>query len=75
MGDVLKPIKIQTITKEGECVVTIALDINIHLDGDQLKITTNTKEEPKEEKKDSSSWTLPDFNSFGKVKFGKKIEE
>jgi hypothetical protein len=56
-------------TKQGECKVHITLDLNINLTGNTISIDSvkATKEEKPE-------FTIPEFASGTKVKFGKEGE-
>lgn len=56
---------IQTVvqTVQGECIVKIALEINVNLKGD-VDI----------QEKENEQWAIPDFSSEEIVKFG-KVEE
>lgn len=68
---VIKTKEIHTHTKQGECKVTISLDLNINLTSDGVTIG-QTKTTVLEE--DSVDWAIGDFTPKKKVKFGKKVE-
>ena len=68
MGNLLKPQNVKIITKEGECVVAISLDLNINLNGNNVEVV----EAKKQEVEPSFEWAIPEFKSEEKIKFGKK---
>jgi hypothetical protein len=69
MVQLLKPHEVKIITKEGECQVSITLDLNINLNGEIAQVTTKVKQ--KEEEKEENVWEIPDFSSGEKINFGK----
>ena len=72
MVRIVHPVQTQVVTKQGECVVTIALDININISADgSLSVSAKAARtnEPEEEKVD---WAVPDFGKGQKLKFGKE---
>jgi len=73
MGNLIKPTKINVVTKDGECTIHLTLDINLNLNSDFIK--TESKEEEKEEENEKTIWAIPTFDSHDKVKFGKKEQE
>ena len=62
---------VQVVTKNGECNVNIAieLDININADGISVNVV-GAKEEKKED--DKIKWEIPDFTSE-KIEFGRQV--
>ena len=69
MAHLIKPQDTKVVTKEGECQVSISLELTIKLDGDNLSISS-----PKEkvEEKEEMNWAIPDFSSGKKLNFGKQ---
>lgn len=77
MGNLIRPTKVHVITKEGECQLSITIDLNINLntgivDLKQREATEVVQEKESEEK---PLWAIPTFSSENKVKFGKRKEE
>lgn len=78
MAQLIKPGAVKVLTKEGEVAVTIAIELTVNLNADNLNIKSQvvgsqeklTTQE--EEVKDSSYWEIPDFDLGQKVDFGKK---
>jgi hypothetical protein len=66
MVQLLKPAIVKVVTKNGECEISINLNINITTDG--LKIDIKN-----EEKQEKAEFIIPDFMSHN-IKFGKKVE-
>jgi len=73
MAELIRPTKVQVITKEGECKLNITIDLNINLNRENLGFKSD---EPvvEKEKEEETIWAIPDFKSQDKVKFGKKKE-
>lgn len=68
-----EPTKVTTITKDGECNVTISIELTLNINSDGLSVSASvkpkdTKEIPEEE---DTKWAIPDFESQ-KIEFGKK---
>jgi hypothetical protein len=78
MAQLIKPGAVKVLTKEGEVAVTIAIELTVNLNADNLNIKSqviNSQEKinnQEEEVKDSSFWEIPDFDLGPKVDFGKK---
>ena len=70
MPQLLQPSKI--ITKDGEFVVHLLIDLNINVNTSGDGVTVTTKAKKAEE--DESKWEVPAFGPAPKVKFG-KIED
>ena len=74
MGELIRPTRVNIITKEGECKLEIVIDLNINLNANGGVVgSTQSKEDEKEEEK--TMWAIPTFKSKDKVKFGKKKED
>ena len=73
MGDLIRPTRVNVITKDGECKLHIVIDLNINLNTNSVEVksrqTDNTPEIQEEEK---TEWVIPSFKSGDKVKFGNK---
>lgn len=81
MVALLRQKDVQVLTKDGECVVTIQLDLNINLTSEGvagLSVNARSKEQEfKAQDEDQVDWAIPDFKKKDKsgFKFGKKVEE
>lgn len=75
MPQLLQPTKI--ITKDGEFVVhlTIDLNINVNTTGTGVTVSTNQAGSQEKEKEKDPEWELPTFGPAPKIKFGKTEEE
>ena len=79
MPQVVKPIKTQVVTKDGECAVDISIEltININTDGLQVSATATPQVHADSKIEDSedqeSLWAIPTFgnNDGNNFKFGK----
>ena len=75
---IVKPNEVITkvATKDGECHVTISLDLNINISADDIKIAAQTEEIAKKEKEgEDFKWAIPEFGTQQKIKFGKEEKE
>jgi len=76
MVRLLKPVKTEIVTKEGEATVKIELDLNININSDGLRIMAKESMANKRDlEEDEINWTVPDFGGSEKIKFGKKVQE
>ena len=80
MVRLLKPVKTSIITKEGEAIVKIELDLNVNITTDGLQVTvkdttTSGSSKVSLEEDDDINWAVPDFGGSEKIKFGKKVQE
>jgi hypothetical protein len=65
------PNKIVAITKEGECQVTITLELNININGGQLDVSSSVEQVDTA----STEWAIPEFGSnLNPLHFGKDVE-
>lgn len=73
MPQLLQPSKI--ITKDGEFVVHLLIDLNINVNTSGPGVTIATKKagspEEREKEKEEQEWVVPTFGPAPKVKFGK----
>lgn len=79
LPQLIKPKEVKVVTKDGECQVSIVLELNINLNTDNVVVSAQAikqeiKQETKQEKPKESGWEIPDFENFPKINFGKKQE-
>lgn len=72
-----KPIT-KVVTKDGECEITIVLELNINLNSDGMTATVkqpegSVKTQSVQVEEDDKSWIIPNFQ-HNKINFGKKVE-
>jgi len=76
MVNLIKPYQTKIITKNGECQVSITLDLNINLNSDGLVLGISASDDrakkKQQEEDDAVNWAIPDFGGEDKIKFGKK---
>jgi len=60
------------VTKDGECNVNVALEITIKLDGDGIVLAQTAEQKKQQKEDDEVNFTIPDFSSNKKLKFGKE---
>ena len=75
MPQVIKPTKVVTVTKDGECKVDITIDLTIHLDSSGLKVSSQVAAAQQETEVDETKWAIPTFGNAGQVSFGKSEQE
>lgn len=76
MPQLIRPGDVKIITKDGECVVNINLELTIKLDGSGLQVSTVAEQavQPgQSEKKDNVEWQIPNFSVGKKLNFGKDV--
>ena len=75
MAQLIKPQNVKIITKDGELLISLQLDININLNqsGNFVLSEPNSSPTVEEKKKeeDAMQWAIPDFKPLEKIKFGK----
>lgn len=69
MGQLIKPQHVKVVTKDGECQVSISLELTINLNTDGV-VVSQAKE--RQSVKDDTHWAIPDFTPSAKINFGKK---
>ena len=80
MPQLLKSPVTKVITKDGECEITLCIELTINLNGDLnsgaaiAATSVKTKQDEPDDDSEDSTWAIPDFNTQ-KIKFGKKVEE
>lgn len=75
MAQLIKSSDIKVITKDGECKLSISIDLNINLNTLGVAVNAQTVkvgDEKEEKKKDDVAWQIPDFANVPKLNFGKK---
>lgn len=72
MAQIISPVKMMTVTQDGECHLTITLELNINVNssGDVVASLAQT---PIPKKVEETDLEIPDFLSGKKVTFGKKV--
>lgn len=70
MGSLIKPGEIKIVTQNNELLVSIALELNIKLDGNITNLNVSS-EVPDNSNNEKVSWAIPDFTSSNKINFGK----
>ena len=64
--------RIKIIPREGELDINLEIDININLDG---QVSGFSFKESSKDDDDDVAFIIPDFDSGGKIKFGKSKDE
>lgn len=73
MAQLIKASDVKVVTKDGECKLSISIDLNINLNTLGVSVGTQAgKLESQEAKKEATAWEIPDFTQQPKVNFGKK---
>lgn len=75
MAQLIKPNAVKVVTQDGEVKVTIALELTINLNSENMNISSSNKFENTTAKKsveEKTIWEIPDFVPVPKVGFGKK---
>ena len=78
MAQLVKPGEVKIITRDGELLISLQIDLNINLnqsgsvvvEGGVQATHTNVTNNSTVENEDSS-WLIPDFKPAEKIKFGK----
>lgn len=75
MPQLLQPTRI--ITKDGELIVHLMIDLNINVNttGTGITVATSQGSQNEKEKEKDPEWELPTFGPAPKIKFGKTEEE
>jgi hypothetical protein len=71
MVQLIRPSEVRVQTHQGECQVTIVLELNINLTTDGASIGHKVREAPPKEDNDKVEWAIPDFIPSKKINFGK----
>jgi hypothetical protein len=75
MGNLLRPGNVRVITKDGEVVINLVLDININLNNGGITVSQMPLETELPEKEDTQ-WEIPDFVAPNtKLNFGKTVDK
>lgn len=76
MAHLIKPGEIKVVSKNNEILLNISLELNIKLDGNLTNLNLGTSNNPlsnlQKKEEDKVNWTIPDFSSGNKIKFGKE---
>jgi hypothetical protein len=76
MAQLIKPQNVKVVTKDGEILISLQLDININLNQtgvlsiEDNSIVKQVSTKPKNDE-DDVAWAIPDFKPTEKIKFGK----
>ena len=76
MAQLIKPQNVKVVTKDGEILISLKLDININLNQtgvlsiEDNSIVKQVSTKPKNDE-DDVAWAIPDFKPTEKIKFGK----
>jgi len=75
MAQLIKPQNVKIITKDGELLISLQLDININLNQSGNFVSSESNSSPiveeKKKEEDAMQWAIPDFKPLEKIKFGK----
>jgi len=74
LPQLIKPNEVKVITKDGECQVSIVLELNINLNSEGVAAVSaqSIKQVVEKTKESEFPWEVPDFEASPKIKFGKK---
>lgn len=75
----ITPVKVMSVSKDGECHLTITLELNINLTtGGEVNASLAALSEKSKnmvQEDDDVELTIPDFLSGMKLEFGKSVQE
>lgn len=79
MPQAIKPQVVTTLTREGELLIKMVIELNLNLNGQVSNVVTSTEEvavaQPQvtaKKKDDAAEWMVPDFGpSTETIEFGK----
>jgi hypothetical protein len=76
MPNLIQPNTVKIVTKEGEIIVSLQIDLNINLNQSGTTFTSNNSSgsgnsSSSNKKDDDFEWAIPDFQKSEKVNFGK----
>ena len=73
MAQLIKPQNVKVVTKEGELLISLQLDININLNqsGSFVSTAQDVSKIKVANKDDEVEWAIPEFKPSEKIKFGK----
>jgi hypothetical protein len=74
LAQLIKSSDIKVVTKEGECKLSITIDLNLNLNSSGIQVGANVVEKSGEvaKKEEKTAWEIPDFTTMPKLNFGKK---
>lgn len=74
MVQLIKPNEVKVVTKDGECKISLTIDLNINLNtaGVSVGAQVSKLDSPQQQEKEKTHWEIPDFGAMPKVNFGKK---
>lgn len=74
MPNLIKPNNVKIITKDGEIIVSLQIDLNINLNQSGVNFSSsnsNANGGANTGKDEDFEWAIPDFQKAEKVNFGK----
>ena len=73
MAQLIKPQNVKVVTKEGELLISLQLDININLNqsGSFVSTAQDVSKVKAANNDDEVEWAIPEFKPSEKIKFGK----
>lgn len=76
MASLIKPGKVEVLSKDGEVKVSLSIDLNLNLNGEisNMHLSADGKSKVLKEE-DKVEWAIPDFECGNKLEFGKKEEK
>lgn len=75
MGNLIRPVQTKVVTKDGELVIHMTLDLNINLTTGNLSVTASPSAPKAVEEKEDTQWEIPDFTvPDTKLNFGKTVQ-
>jgi len=74
MVQLLQPQQVKIVTKDGECKISLTIDLNINLNQIEGLVKQGIKKEYEPDDEDKVNFVIPDFGSGAKVDFGKQEE-
>ncbi len=75
MGNLIRPVQTKIVTKDGELLVHLTLDLNINLTTGNLSVTAAPSAPQEAEEKEDTKWEIPDFTvPDTKLNFGKTVK-
>lgn len=77
MASLIKPGKVEVLSKDGEVKVSLSIDLNLNLNGEisSMNLSADSKRTVSKEEEDKIEWAIPDFECENKLEFGKKEEK
>ncbi|MHA2043243.1 MAG: hypothetical protein ACW99G_00530 [Candidatus Thorarchaeota archaeon] len=78
MPSLTRPSVTKVVTKEGEIMVNISIDLNLNLNTGDLQITSGVTpiqaQKDKKNQDEEVEWQIPDFKMGDNIKFGEDLD-